>query len=123
MGISLAELVADRIVQYGMDQTSSFSYLVRLNDFIENMDDESKEYILNHKDKIVEKVKDNDNVAILNYDGDRDEFDMVFYYDELLDRLEKKIYTIANELKVELELESIYEIADKIIDSEILEKV
>lgn len=119
---NLCDLVADSIVQYGMDQTSSFSYLVRLKDFIEDMDDESKDYILSHKDTIVEKVKENDNIAILNYDESRDEFDMVFYYDNLLDRLETKIYTIANELHTELELDTIYEMATEIIDNEDLQK-
>lgn len=119
---SLCDLVADSIVQYGMDQTSSFSYLVRLNEFIENMDDESKEYILKHKDTIIEKVKDNGNIAILNYDEVRDEFDMIFYYDNLLDTLETKIYTTASELHMELELDAIYEIAAEVIDSEDLKK-
>ena len=119
---SLCDLVADSIVQYGMDQTSTFNYLVRLNEFIEDMDEESKEYILKHKDTIVDKVKDNDNIAILNYDEFRDEFDMIFYYDNLLDKLETKIYTTASELHMELELDVIYEIAAEVIDSEDLKK-
>ena len=74
-----------------MDKTTSFNYIVSLNDFLDDYDEESHDYIKSHIKEIIEAVHQNENVAQLDYDEKRQEFDMVFYFDGLFSKLDKKI--------------------------------
>lgn len=86
---SLATLIANDIVHLGMDMTSSFNYIVDLDDYIKEFDKDSKDYIMNHKDEIIEEIHSNENIAQMDYNPKTKEIDMVFYFDGLMDRLEK----------------------------------
>ena len=79
--LNLNKLIANDIVNYGMDKTTSFNYVVSLNDFLDDYDDESRDYIKSHINEIIDAVHQNENVAQLDYDEKRQEFDMVFYFD------------------------------------------
>ena len=46
--LNLNKLIANDIVNYGMDKTKSFNYVVSLNDFLDDYDDESRDYIKYH---------------------------------------------------------------------------
>ena len=39
--LNLNKLIANDIVNYGMDKTTSFNYIVSLNDFLDDYDEES----------------------------------------------------------------------------------
>ena len=45
MKMSICKLIANDIVNYGMDQTSNFNYIVCLDSYIDDFDVESKNYI------------------------------------------------------------------------------
>lgn len=105
--LSLSKLIANDIVNYGMDKTTSFNYIVSLNDFLDDYDDETINYIKSHINEIIDDVHQNENVAQLNYDEKRQEFDMVFYYDELLTPLEKEIANKAKEMGYEFEIDEL----------------
>ena len=79
--LNLNKLIANDIVNYGMDKTTSFNYIVSLNDFLDDYDEESITYIKSHINDIIEAVHQNENVAQLDYDEARQEFNMVFYFD------------------------------------------
>ena len=96
--LNLNKLIANDIVNYGMDKTTSFNYVVSLNDFLDDYDDESRDYIKSHINEIIDAVHQNENVAQLDYDEKRQAFDMVFYFVGLLNKLEKKIYNCSNEI-------------------------
>lgn len=117
MKMSICKLIANDIVNYGMDQTSNFNYIVCLDSYIDDFDDESKNYIYNHLEEICDDITNNENVADLNYDKSKREFDMVFYWGNLMDATEKYVADIIDDLgeKDRFVLEDIREIAEDVI--------
>ena len=116
--LNLNKLIANDLVNYGMDKTTSFNYIVSLNDFLDDYDDDSRDYIKSHINEIIDAVHQNENVAQLDYDEKRQEFDMVFYFDGLFNKLEKKIYSSSQENGIDFEPEDIWQISYDIENSE-----
>ena len=116
--LNLNKLIANDIVNYGMDKTTSFNYVVSLNDFLDDYDDESRDYIKSHINEIIDAVYQNENVAQLDYDEKRQEFDMVFYFDGLFSKLEKKIYNDSQEMGIDFEPEDVWQISYDIENSD-----
>ena len=116
--LNLNKLIANDIVNYGMDKTASFNYIVSLNDFLDDYDDDSRDYIKSHISEIIDAVEQNENVAQLDYDDKRQEFDMVFYFDGLFNKLEKKIYSTSQEMGIDFEPEDVWQISYDIENSE-----
>ena len=116
--LNLNKLIANDIVNYGMDKTTSFNYIVSLNDFLDEYDEESINYIKSHINDIIEAVHQNENVAQLDYDEARQEFNMVFYFDGLFSKLDKKIYNLSQEMGIDFEPEEVWEISYDIENSE-----
>ena len=116
--LNLNKLIANDIVNYGMDKTTSFNYIVSLNDFLDDYDDESRDYIKSHINEIIDAVHQNENVAQLDYDEKRQEFDMVFYFDGLFSKLEKKIYNDSQEMGIDFEPEDVWQISYDIENSD-----
>lgn len=117
MKMTLCKLIANDIVNYGMDQTNNFNYIVCLDSYIDDFDEESKTYIYNHIEEICNDISNNENVAELNYDKNKREFDMVFYWGNLMDATEKYVADIIDDIgeKYRFVLEDIKEIAESII--------
>lgn len=117
MKMTLCKLIANDIVNYGMDQTSNFNYIVCLDSYIDDFDEESKNYIYNHLEEICNDISNNENVADLHYDKNKREFDMVFYWGNLMDATEKYVADIIDDLgeKDRFVLEDIREIAKDVI--------
>lgn len=115
--MTLCKLIANDIVNYGMDQTSNFNYIVCLDSYIDDFDEESKNYIYNHLEEICDDITNNENVADLHYDKNKREFDMVFYWGNLMDATEKYVADIIDDIgeKDRFVLEDIKEIAESII--------
>ena len=116
--LNLNKLIANDIVNYGMDKTTSFNYIVSLNDFLDDYVEESITYIKSHINDIIEAVHQNENVAQLDYDEARQEFNMVFYFDGLFSKLDKKIYNPSQEMGIDFEPEEVWEISYDIENSE-----
>lgn len=117
MKMTLCKLIANDIVNYGMDQTSNFNYIVCLDSYIDDFDEESKNYIYNHIKEICNDISNNENIADLNYDKNKREFDMVFYWGNLMNATEKYVADIIDDIgeKDRFVLEDIKEIAESII--------
>ena len=120
--MTLCKLIANDIVNYGMDQTNNFNYIVCLDSYIDDFDEESKTYTIfkehyNHIEEICNDISNNENVAELNYDKNKREFDMVFYWGNLMDATEKYVADIIDDIgeKDRFVLEDIKEIAESII--------
>lgn len=116
--LSLSKLIANDIVNYGMDKTTSFNYIVSLNDFLDDYDEDTCNYIKSHINEIISDVEGNENVSQLDYDESRQEFDMVFYFDGLFSKLDKKIYNLSQEMGIEFEPDEVWEISYDIENSE-----
>ncbi len=109
--LSLSKLIANDIVNYGMDKTMGFQYVVSLSDFLDEYDDESRDYIKSHIREIIDDVEQNENVADLHYDEKEQDFDMVFYFDGLMDKLDKLVYDAGKNNGTEYELEEVRNIS------------
>ena len=120
--LSINKLIANDIVNYGMDRTMSFNYIVSLDSFLDDYDEDTCNYIKAHLSEIIDDVHQNENVAQLDYDDKRQEFDMVFYfdglfnkmnlsyyfyYDNLLSPIEKQMIDIGKEKGIEFEYEDL----------------
>lgn len=116
--LNINKLIANDIVNYGMDKTTSFNYIVSLNDFLDDYDDETRDYIKAHISGIIDAVHGNENVAQLDYDEKRQEFDMVFYFDGLMSPLDKKIYDTAKTMGYDFKIDEVREISYDIEESE-----
>lgn len=116
--LSLSKLIANDIVNYGMDKTTSFNYIVSLNDFLDDYNDDICNYIKSHINEIINDVETNENVAQLDYDEKRQEFDMVFYFDNLMTPLERRIMDTAKEMNIEYELDEVRQISYSIENSD-----
>lgn len=116
--LSISKLIANDVVNYGMDKTTNFNYIVSLNDFLDDYDEDTCSYIKSHINDIIEAVHQNENVAQLDYDDKRQEFDMVFYFDGLFNKLEKKIYSTSQDMGIDFEPEDVWQISYDIENSE-----
>ncbi len=121
--LSLNKLIANDIINYGMDKTMSFNYIVSLSDFLDDYDDEARDYIKSHINGIIDAIHENENVAQLDYDETRSEFDMVFYFDGLMSDLDKEVYEKAKELGYDFELDEVREISYDIQNSDIYDNL
>ena len=120
MKMSLNKLIANDIINYGMNQTSNFNYIVSLDSYIDDFDDNSKKYILDNLKTICDDIKANENVADFNYDKNNKEFDMVFYWNNLMDIVDNYVFDVMKERGIDdnYELEDIKSIAGEVMDDE-----
>lgn len=119
MKLTINKLIANDIINYGMDCTSNFNYVVTLEEYLDAYEEESQKYILNNLDKIIEDIKENENVADLEVyenDGSKD-IDMVFYWGKLLTDFEQLIFSKSRKLNIELDFEDIKSISFNILSN------
>ena len=120
MKMTLNKLIANDIINYGMNQTSSFNYIVSLDSYIDDFDEESQKYILDNIDEICEDISANENIADFQYDKKNKEFDMVFYWDNLLDPVDHYVLNLLKEKNIDekYEIEDIKDVSQKLLDDE-----
>lgn len=120
MKMTICKLIANDIVNYGIDQTSGFNYIVCLDSYIDDFDQEAKDYIYNHLDEICDDISNNENVADLYFDKNNKEFNMVFYWNNLMSDTEKYVHDIITDMNEQdrFELDDIREIALDLIYDE-----
>lgn len=113
MKMTLNKLIANDIINYGMSQTSGFDYSVFLESYIDDFDLEGRNYIYNNLEEICDAISKNENISYFNYNKETKEFDMVFYWNNLMNDTEKYVYEILTDLKDtdRFELDDIREIA------------
>lgn len=120
MKMSINKLIANDIINYGMDKTTNFNYIVSLDSYIDDFDEDTQKYILDNLDDICEAISSNDNVADFHYNKKEKEFDMVFYWDNLMDAVDHYVLNILKEKGEEnnFEIDEIKELAEEILQDE-----
>lgn len=119
MKMTLNKLIANDIINYGMDQTTNFNYSVYLDEYIDEYDEEGKKYILEHLDEISDAISNNENISYYSLEEDEKlgkYFDMVFYWGKLLNSTEMIVLKNADLFKIDLNLEDVREIASELVD-------
>lgn len=121
MKMTLNKLIANDIINYGMDQTTNFNYSVYLDEYIDEYDEEGKKYILEHLDEISAAISNNENISYYSLEEDEKlgkYFDMVFYWGKLLNSTEMIVLKNADLFKIDLNLEDVREIASELVDDD-----
>lgn len=126
MKLSINKLIANDIINYGMDQImemedgNSANYIVSLDTYLNDFDEDTKKYILENIDKIIEDIEASECVLDLVVDKDKNNIDlnMIFYWENLLTEVDKKVDATAKILGVEMDLTDIKEMSANILDDD-----
>ena len=119
MKLTINKLIANDIINYSMDQTKKSNYVLNLNNYLNDFDDESKEFILKNIEIINKDIEYSDNISDLaiNGSGKNRKYIMTFNDNELLNDFEKLVKYYAEERKVSLTDEKIKNISEDILNS------
>lgn len=120
MKLTINKLIANDIINYGLEHTSSFNYSVSLQEYLNEYEEKDKNYILENLESICNDISKNEVVAeftLEEYDNDK-HFYMTYYWGCLLSEVEKIVYENANRLGYKLEFEEIKEIACDLVDDD-----
>ena len=114
---SLIKLIANDIVHIGIDDSLNMNYILGLNEYINDFDNESKEYIKNHLNQIINEIRNNEYIADVDFNQDENTIDMVFYINSVTDRIEKVIYNIGLKNGHELDVEKLHSLSAELINN------
>ncbi len=113
---SLVKLIANDIVHIGIDDTLNMNYILGLNEYIDDFDNESQDYIKSHLNQIINEIRNNEYIADVDYNQDENTVDMVFYINSVTDRIEKVIYNIGLKNGNEYDVEKLHTLSENLIN-------
>ena len=116
--LNINKLIANHIIETGINDTWSFNYIVYLDSYLEEYDTDTQKYILDNKDNIIDIIARDERIADLQFDQKYNSIDMVYYIDQVLDRVENIVSNTAQNLGIDLEVEDIRSITDDLIDDD-----
>lgn len=119
--LTINKLIANDIVNYALDDAVCENYNVSLESYLNSFDEESKKYIYENIDTILEDIENHESVLDLEVrkDDKGTEIDMIFYIDKLYSNdVEKRIGDTAKIMEIEIELPEIQDMAVKILDDD-----
>ena len=116
--LNINKLIANHIIETGINDTWSFNYIVYLDSYLEQYDTDTQKYILDNKDNIVDIIARDERIADLQFDEKDNSIDMVYYIDQVLDRVENIVSNTAQNLGIDLEVEDIRSITDDLLDDD-----
>ena len=119
--LTINKLIANDIVNYALDDAVCENYNVSLEIYLNSFDEESKKYIYENIDTILEDIENHESVLDLEVrkDDKGTEIDMIFYIDKLYsNEVEKRIGDTAKIMEIEIELPEIQDMAVKILDDD-----
>lgn len=116
--LNINKLIANHIIETGINDTWNFNYIVYLDSYLEEYDTDTQKYILDNKDNIVDIIARDERIADLQFDQKYNSIDMVYYIDQVLDRVENIVSNTAQNLGIDLEVEDIRSITDDLLDDD-----
>ena len=119
--LTINKLIANDIVNYALDDAVCENYNVSLETYLNSFDEESKKYIYENIDTILEDIENHESVLDLEVrkDDKGTEIDMIFYIDKLYSNdVEKRIGDTAEMMEIKIELPEIQDMAVKILDDD-----
>ena len=116
--LNINKLIANHIIETGINDTWSFNYIVYLDSYLEEYDTDTQKYILDNKDNIIDIIARDERIADLQFDQKYNSIDMVYYIDQVLVRVENIVSTTAQNLGIDLEVEDIRSITDDLLDDD-----
>lgn len=120
MSLTINKLIAQDIINFGMEHTDSFNYSVSLQNYLSEYNETEQKYILENLESICDDISKSEVVAEFSLEDDGDDKDlyMTYYWGYLLNDIEKIVCENANRLDVKLEFEEIRDIASDLVDDD-----
>lgn len=120
MSLTINKLIAQDIINFGMEHTDSFNYSVSLQNYLSEYNETEQKYILDNLESICDDISKSEVVAEFSLEDDGDDKDlyMIYYWGYLLNDIEKIVCENANRLDVKLEFEEIRDIASDLVDDD-----
>lgn len=120
MSLTINKLIAQDIINFGMEHTDSFNYSVSLQNYLSEYNETEQKYILDNLESICDAISKSEVVAEFSLEDDGDDKDlyMTYYWGYLLNDIEKIVCENANRLDVKLEFEEIRDIASDLVDDD-----
>ena len=116
--LKINKFISNHIIETGINDTCSFNYIVYLDSYLEEYDIDTQKYILDNKDNIIDIIARDERIADLQFDQKYNSIDMVYYIDQVLDRVESFVSNTAQSLGIDLEVEDIRSITDDLLDDD-----
>lgn len=66
--LNINKLIANHIIETGINDTCSFNYIVYLDSYLEEYDTDTQKYILDNKDNIIDIIARDERIADLQFD-------------------------------------------------------
>ena len=116
--LTINKLIANDIINYALDDAVCENYIISLNTYLEDFDENTKKYVKDNIDNIINDLEENECVLdLVTVKKDNDiEFNFIFYWSKILNQIEHIVYDKSRELNIDLEYEDITAIAEDIID-------
>jgi len=116
---NINDLIADYIVEVGIEETMSFNRTIYLSELENDLSEELIDYIKNNSSEIAESIRKNEKVAELDFEDRECGFDMVFYWYYCLNNCGKDIQDRLNERDIDVEFEDVVELGNELYDYDI----
>lgn len=118
--LTINKLIANDIINYALDDAVCDNYVMGINEYLKDFDDDSKKYINENIDTIIDDIEQSECVLDLEIDkGNNDiELDFIFAWGKLLNQVEQIVYDNSQLFNVELDFEDVRKIADEILDDD-----
>lgn len=119
---SICKLIANDIITYAVDNTSSNHSLVYLDGLLEEYNEEAQQYVKEHLDEIIQDVRAIETVkeeSKIYYDENgRLTFDFVLADEKLFNPIEKEIQEISKDKGEDLDFDEIKSIFQEFTSSD-----
>ncbi len=128
MKLSINKLIANDIINYGMDQAiqmedgNNANYTVSLDTYLKDFDEDTQKYILENIDDITKDIEASECILdlVVEKENNNINFNMIFYWENLLNEVDKKIDSTARSMGIEMNLKDIKEMSADILDDDAL---
>ena len=103
-----------------MSEANEDQYIVYLDSYLDDFDENSKNYIIDNLDEIINDIKVNDKVCDLEYNKKENSLDMIFYWDYLLNPVDELVLEILKEKNMgdKIKIKEVKGIASEILNDE-----
>ncbi len=118
--LTINKLIANDIINYALDNAECENYIVYLDEYLKDFDDETKKYINDNIDTIIDDIEQNENVLdlVVGKDDKEISLDFIFYWEKVLNQVEHIVLDNSRLFNVELDYDDVKKIADDMLDDD-----
>ena len=118
--LTINKLIANDIINYALDDAVCDNYVMGINEYLKDFDEDSKNYINENIDTILDDIEQSECVLDLEIDRSNNdiELDFIFAWGKLLNQVEQIVLDNSKLFNVELDFEDVREIANNILDDD-----